>query len=136
MNCTQPHQTDESMKRLFSLTISACLLFAASACSSKLDPEQEDFDLHGVIIQIEGYSEEHLRILVQCAERSLSEKTGKVWLILNDETELLRQEGRSFQRAGRDALKVGQEVRGWSSDVWLYSNPPQAGARRVVIHIE
>ncbi len=124
------------MKILFPKTITACLLIAATACSTELDPGHEDFDLQGVIVQIEYDDEVPLRILVRYADQAPSNGTGNVWLILSDETELLTQEGRSNQRVGSEALKVGQEVRGWSFDVWLYSNPPQAGARRVVIYKE
>ena len=121
------------MKWLFSLTVTIILLLSASACSSELDPGQQDFYISGVISRIEDYGETNLRILVQYPTNPVNGVDGDVWFILNDETEVFLQDGLSYYWVDREVLKVGQAVKGWSSSVWMYSNPPQTAARRLVI---
>lgn len=121
------------MKCFFFISVTTLLILSASACSSEIDPGQQDFYISGVIFRIEDYGTTNLRILVHDSTTRLDDVGDEVWFILNEETEVFLQEGLSFHRADREVLKVGAAVKGWSSTVWMYSNPPQAAARRLVI---
>ncbi len=116
------------MRHLLLKFAPALLLVSVNACSAVVDSEYQNPPLDGVIVQIERVKEQNAGILVAYS----TDEEGKVWLVLSEETEILVK-GKSVSRVGYDAIEVGQEVRAWTTGLWLYSYPPRTGAVRLVV---